>query len=667
MHSLILAAAPLLSTISVLDDPQEGKNAGRADARTTHDAARFLTSRKSGIDLPLPNEEDAFFFCVFGDRTGGLPSGVAILRQAVAETNLLGPDLVMTVGDLIQGYNTETPWMAEMREYKDAMSALRMPWFPVAGNHDIYYRPEQRGAPRPAEEHEGRYEMHFGPLWYAFEHKNSWFIVLYTDEPNPDTGERNFNKPECQRMSPEQFEWLGRTLEVTKDAAHVFVFCHHPRWIGDQYGDDWTRVHERLVEAGNVSAVFGGHIHRMRYDPKDGIEYFALATIGAHQDGAVPEAGYLHCYDLVTVRGDRIERATLPVGAAMDPREITSEVSNEAPALTEVQPHWLGEIALGELTPESGGGVDQTLEFTLTNPTSGEVEMEATFASPDPRWSFRPSHLHGTLAPSGTLRFAIHVSRPDGSIDGGLHLPTMDLGFDYLTESARFSIPQRTLWVPFDLSTLPPPEVPGGESVLELAGDGGHVRVPAGRIEFEDGPFTLEAWVRPDGFKGRQGVVCKTENSEYGFFANDGELTYMVHLDGEYVEVGEGVARLRGGAWQHIAGVFDGEEIRLYTDGKLVARTPASGRRTRNEFPLVVGGDVNSNGRATATLDGALDEIRLSRGAIYHGDEFAPARRFESGDATVLLLHMDAVFGPFLRGAECRGAEALAGARLVVE
>ena len=117
-----------------------------------------------------------------------------------------------------------------MEEFRGIMNRLHVPWFPVAGNHDIYYR-GPRGVAVPAEEHEGRYEMHFGPLWYAFRHKSAWFIVLYTDEGNPKTGERNFNKPDCQRMSPEQLAWLDETLKVTKEAEHCFVFCHHPRWM----------------------------------------------------------------------------------------------------------------------------------------------------------------------------------------------------------------------------------------------------------------------------------------------------------------------------------------------------------------------------------------------------------------------------------------------------
>ncbi|MCA9287172.1 MAG: hypothetical protein KDA05_01220, partial [Phycisphaerales bacterium] len=81
------------------------------------DGTRFTTNRH-GAPLVLPTEQDAFTFVVFGDRTGGPVEGVSVLADAVRDTNLLEPDLVMTVGDLINGYNQTPEWMEQMREFK---------------------------------------------------------------------------------------------------------------------------------------------------------------------------------------------------------------------------------------------------------------------------------------------------------------------------------------------------------------------------------------------------------------------------------------------------------------------------------------------------------------------------------------------------------------------
>ena len=197
--------------------------------------ARFTTTRQSPIVLPLPDEQDAFFFVVFGDRTTGPPEGIQVLARAVDEVNLLAPDFVINVGDMVQGYNETPEWLAQMREYKAAMGKLACPWFPVVGNHDVYWR--GKGA-RPRNEHDLEYETHFGPLWYAFRHKQSWFVALDSDEGDPATGKKEFDEPACQTMSPEQFAWLEGTLAKAKGADNVFVFLHHPRWLKNNYGDD---------------------------------------------------------------------------------------------------------------------------------------------------------------------------------------------------------------------------------------------------------------------------------------------------------------------------------------------------------------------------------------------------------------------------------------------
>ncbi len=278
------------------------------------------TNRTAYISLEKASASESFSFAILGDRTTGKDEGLLVLRQAVIDINMLGPDLVMNVGDMIQGYNGHDAWMKQMRVYKEIMSGLQMPWLPTAGNHDVYYRGENK----PKGEHESDYENNFGPLWYSFEYKKCCFIVLFTDEGNPETGEKKFDSPECQIMSEAQTEFLQSSLQKAKDAKHVFLFMHQPRWLGGNYGKDWDRVHEILKEAGNVSACFAGHTHSMHYSERDGIAYYILPVTGGSQAdrdmNIMPGNG--NFFYNVCVRGDDYHVSTFPVGAVINPQKM---------------------------------------------------------------------------------------------------------------------------------------------------------------------------------------------------------------------------------------------------------------------------------------------------------------------------------------------------------
>ncbi len=491
--------------------------------------------------------------------------------------------------------------------------------------------------------------MHFGPLWYAFEHKGSMFIVLYTDEGDPENGIKDFGRPASQRMSPEQYDWLESTLDRARDNTHVFVFMHHPRWLGGGYGDDWSRVHDLLASAGNVRAVFAGHIHRMRYDgPYDGIEYVTLATVGGGQSGAVPEAGYLHQYHLVTVRDDQIAMAAFPVGEVMDVRSITGEVSDETRRLAGTKPVFDKPVEF-----DMRSGIEDTFTVQLHNPTSRPVEVTVLPHSDDSRWTFRPEHVHRTLEPGERTDLPFKAWMPAGSLDAAWRSPNLSVQYDYLAEGGRFHVPPVQhpipLVVSFDDVVPADPDL-----AIELDGADDHLRVPSSLIELPDGPLTLETWFRGDAFAGRRGLVTKTEGSEYGFFVSDGTPSFWLHLGGAYVELAAADTKLEPGRWHHLAGVFDGSEARMYLDGRELVRKPASGLRTRNQLPLVIGGDVGSGGQGTSFFQGAIDEVRLSSAARYD-DHFTPAARHAHDDDTVLLLHMDARRGPWIAGDAGRG------------
>ncbi len=626
---------------------------------------RIDSSRATGRELlKLPKEEDAFGFLVFGDRTGGPVEGIEVLKQAVADANLLDPDLVFTVGDLINGYNQQDAWMAQAKEFRDAMAKLRMPWFPVAGNHDIYWR----GDNKPDEEHEGNYETTFGPLWYSVRHKQCLFVALYSDEANPATGERNFNKPECQKMSEAQFAWLDRTLADNKAARHVFVFLHHPRWLA-QYGTDWDRVHARLSQAGNVTAVFAGHIHRMRFDGvRDGIQYFTVASVGAHLEFQAPQAGYLHQYHVVTVRKEGITVAALPVGTVIDVKQITGELSEDVDRVhANLRPVVADLVAAGsDPMITAAGAVDAVVTLRCTNPGRRPVEFEL-IPVPGEGFTFSPDHQHVVVPPGkdGTTTFALRRV-VDPTLPFGM--PNIEVRADYLAADRRVGLPVRRFELPMpapaDLGHTKAPN-PG---VLVLDGKNDHLALPSDQIALAQGPFTVELWARGEDLRGRRGLVCKSQQSEFGVLANDGAVSFSVFLGDAYVTARSEAPNLTAGRWHHVAGVFDGKEVRVYVDGKLAARTEGQGTRKTNAMPLMVGADPKAANAATAFFAGCIDDVRISKLARYSA-EFAPETNHSADADTVWLLPCDHDFGPWTpdRSGHARHARRHGAAHCTVE
>ncbi|MEM9368734.1 MAG: LamG-like jellyroll fold domain-containing protein [Planctomycetota bacterium] len=617
---------------------------GPADHRHPHQhagpaaAGRLFTTRDGARMVPLTREEDVFHFVVYGDRTGGNPAGLKVLQQAVADTNLLDPDLVMTVGDLIQGYNMTDEWMSQMRRYQSIMGKLSMPWYPVAGNHDVYWRGSV--APPPGH-HERNYEEHFGPLWYSFGHKNAGFIVLYSDEGVSETNEKGFSEGRLQRMSSTQLDFLRGALAKHGERDHVFVFLHHPRWTGGGYrGGNWDEVHALLKEAGNVTAVFAGHIHHIRFDgPRDGIEYYTLATTGGHLSADMPGAGYLHHYNMVSVRPSGISVTAIPVGTVMDPKQFTPEFLAQVDAARTVRPIPLdGAIAL-----EVDGSASGSVTFTLKNPC--EHALDVTLRAAGRSWQSTLDHAHASIPPGKQHDFDIGWLRPAGL--NSLSLPQLEMEVELLAESGRIAFPMRRVPVPLSPSSFPADYFTSGVNGYLTAGDEkSAIRINNSEFDLPDGPFTLEAWVRPRDNSGYTGMIAKTQGSEYALFSDEGVPQFDVHLDGRYITA-TAQTKLPIERWSHLAGVFDGQSVKLFVDGDEVGRKEASGSRTSNRLPLWLGADPGNAGEATRPFWGDLDEVRLSTGARYAGS-FEPNRRHEPDSQTVLLFHLDRTIGPFV-------------------
>jgi len=651
---LLFLPAGSLSQLAFAHDDASDPNHHHGDHSPRGANDSFMTTRDTSVVLPPPKAgDDVFHFVVYGDRTGGVPEGLKVLEQAVKDTNLLDPDLVMTVGDLIQGYNETPEWMQQMREYKAIADKLHMKWYPVAGNHDVYWRGE---GPAPQGHHEANYEKHFGPLWYSFRHKNAGFIALYSDEGDAETNLKAFNVGALQNMSDEQLEFLDKALADLNDVDHVFLFLHHPRWIGGGYtGSNWPVVEKKLVAAGNVSAVFAGHVHHMRYDrPKNGIEYYTLATTGGALSANIPDAGYLHHLNMVTVRKDQISVSTLPIGSVIDPKQFTAEFLAEVGRARTIRPLQTSE----PLIVNADGTCQGEVVFAITNPTEYEIAvtlMDEPKSIRD-RWFTTLDHRHFNIAAGQTETISYQISR-DATAGEIREVPAMTMQIEALTSSARVQLPEVLTQL-----ELMPGQVPADyfEGVtnrcLVIDRDSSAVRVDSKSFQLPDGPMTLEAWVRPKDITGYRAIVAKTESSDFALFSDEGVPEFSIHLNGGYVKA-QGSTPMKPDQWTHLAGVFDGTAVSLFIDGTQVNRqkikrgtanqASAEAKQKRNELPLYLGADPNPRGNPTRGLPCQLDEVRLSKTARYD-ENFDPNPRHAPDDQTVLLFHLDRTVGPFV-------------------
>ncbi len=601
-----------------------------------------MTTRVDAKAVVAPNSDDVFHFVIYGDRTGGVPEGLKILEQAVVDTNLLDPDLVMTVGDLIQGYNTTEGWMPEMREYQAIMNRLNMNWYPVAGNHDIYWK----GKGKPVGHHESNYEKHFGPLWYSFEHKNCGFIVLYSDEGDPKTDRKGFHDFQQQQMSQSQLDFLDKALDQFKAKDHVLVFIHHPRWIQQRYeGSNWPAVHEKLVAAGNVKACFGGHIHFLHYQPKDGIEYFTLGATGGHIQGDIPDAGFLHHMNVVSVRKDKVSVSSIPVGALFDPKKFTPEFHTAVALARSVAPVQTSP----PLEISSSGEVEGDVVMEIKNPSPGAIGGTLIFDSQDAAgWGTTLDHSHFTIPAKDKLELKFRIRRFSGA-DALTALPRLVFKPEYVAEDQASAVRLAPVRTPIQITPCDLPDdffEEKQQKALAVESDGSAVEVRHDLVNLPDGPMTIESWVKPSRTSGFNAIIAKTQSSEYALFFDEGVPQFDIHLDGKY-RTAKGTQKMPTTAWTHLAGVYDGNTVKLFVNGTKAASVDASGRRKTNKLPLFIGADPDNASQPTRCFHGLIDEVRLSAAAVY-AQKFKPAKTLKADESTKLLMHLDKHVGPFV-------------------
>ncbi|MCE2613543.1 metallophosphoesterase [Flavobacteriaceae bacterium D16] len=215
------------------------------------------TEQKPWNHIEWNESPEQFQFAIVTDRTGGHRPGV--FPTGIKKLNLLQPEFVMSVGDLIEGYTRDTTRLnAEWKEFMSFIEPLEAPFFYVPGNHDI-----------TNEVMEEKWKRLFGVAYYHFVYKDVLFLCLNSEDNRRGAGRGT--------IDDEQYEYIKKTLEENADVKWTLVFLHQPLWVQEDT-KRWKDVEQLL--SGRNHNVFAGHYHRYWKTQRNNGKYIALATTG---------------------------------------------------------------------------------------------------------------------------------------------------------------------------------------------------------------------------------------------------------------------------------------------------------------------------------------------------------------------------------------------------
>jgi hypothetical protein len=221
--------------------------------------------------------QSAFTFAVVGDRTGHAAEGV--FEQVLEDVSFLNPDLILTVGDHIQGYEPDSALVEDEWDYVvGLLDGTGIEYHLTPGNHDIWDKRSR-----------AIYIRRFGSPDTAFVYEGNLFVIIDVST--------HFA---ADVLPPAKMEWLERVLSGAGDLANVFVFYHKPFWCEDFSFGRPNAFHE-LFKRYDVSAVFTGHYHRHFYTEKDGIPYYGVSSSGGGLPRWAAGEGAFYSYLLANV------------------------------------------------------------------------------------------------------------------------------------------------------------------------------------------------------------------------------------------------------------------------------------------------------------------------------------------------------------------------------
>jgi hypothetical protein len=188
------------------------------------------------------------------------------------------------------------------------------------------------------------------------------------------------------------------------------------------------------------------------------------------------------------------------------------------------------------------------------------------------------------------------------------------------------------------------------DQVLSFDGMNDDSTVPSDAELDLTGSFTVEAWVKPaittvSGVQEMQIVSHHNHDNNDGWVLlfKDGRAELRVYgSNGQQTAGNDGPPYVVANKWMFVAGTWDGDRIRIYTDGVLRDNESTIQTRRHATGPVHIGRALYQN---NFHFNGLIDEVRISRVARYVQNTMTvPTAKFAADVDTVALYHFDEVF-----------------------
>ena len=213
-----------------------------------------------------------FRFAHITDTHIGNATAAEDLQRTVDDINSLnGVSFVLITGDV-----TEAGFDDELRNAKQILDRLNLPWYIIPGNHDMKWSGS------------GGYSFQkiFGYERVVFDFQGNLFIGMHQG-PLLKMGDGHW--------SPQDIRWLDSVLSRTSRTQPIFFFTHYP--LNSEIAN-WFDVLDKLKPY-NIKAVLFGHGHSNRSTTFEGI----TGVMGRSNLRARDSIGG---YNIVDVRNDSL-------------------------------------------------------------------------------------------------------------------------------------------------------------------------------------------------------------------------------------------------------------------------------------------------------------------------------------------------------------------------